>query len=567
MRRVSISNLGSRAREIELTSYAEVVLAPPAADAAHPAFSKLFVQTEFVADVGALLATRRRRSPGDAEVWAAHLAVVEGETLGDVQFETDRARFLGRGREIRHGDLDARRAAAVRTRSAPCSIRSSACAAACGSRRAPRRASRSGRWSRRRAARRSTWPTSITTRRPSNARSRWRGPRPRCSSIISASVRTRRTSSSASPTTCSTSNPTLRPSSAVLKRNERGPSTLWAHGISGDLPIVLVRIDEAEDLEIVRQLLRAHEYWRMKQLAVDLVILNERPASYAQDLQAALEALVRTSQSRSRPDGRGRPRERVRAARRPGVGRGAHAAPDRGAGGAAQPPRQPLRAGQASGGRTGCTRGPSPAPSPPRVSVPRLVSSGSRDGPARRPSRAPLRPEIEFFNGLGGFAADGREYVTILGEGQWTPAPWINVIANPSFGFQVSVEGGGYTWSSQQPREPAHAVVERSRRRPPGRGALRPRRRQRRALVSDGAADSRGGRRLRRPTRPGLQPLRARRARHRPRTAAVRAARRPDQDLAADDPQPVGRKPGASRSPPTWSGCSAPPAAPRRRSS
>jgi cyclic beta-1,2-glucan synthetase len=59
----------------------------------------------------------------------------------------------------------------------------------------------------------------------------------------------------------------------------------------------------------------------------------------------------------------------------------------------------------------------------------------------------PPRPALEFFNGLGGFAADGREYVTILGEGQWTPAPWINVIANPSFGFQVSESGSGYTWS------------------------------------------------------------------------------------------------------------------------
>ena len=101
------------------------------------------------------------------------------------------------------------------------------------------------------------------------------------------------------------SDPTLRPSSGMLKRSERGQSTLWAHGISGDLPIVLVRIDEAEELEIVRQLLRAHEYWRMKQLAVDLVILNERPTSYAQDLQASLEALVRASQSRPRPEGEG----------------------------------------------------------------------------------------------------------------------------------------------------------------------------------------------------------------------------------------------------------------------
>jgi len=98
---VSISNHGHQAREIELTSYAEIVLAPHEADRAHPAFSKLFVQTEFVADVGALLATRRRRSPGEPEIWAAHLAVVEGDTVGDAQYETDRARFIGRGRGIR----------------------------------------------------------------------------------------------------------------------------------------------------------------------------------------------------------------------------------------------------------------------------------------------------------------------------------------------------------------------------------------------------------------------------------------------------------------------------------
>ena len=81
------------------------------------------------------------------------------------------------------------------------------------------------------------------------------------------------------------SDASLRPSSDVLSRSTLERSALWAHGISGDLPIVLVRIDEAEDVEIVRQLLRAHEYWRMKQLSADLVIINEKPSSYAQDLQ------------------------------------------------------------------------------------------------------------------------------------------------------------------------------------------------------------------------------------------------------------------------------------------
>ena len=226
--------------------------------------------------------------------------------------------------------------------------------------------------------------------------------------------------------------PTLRPSSEVLKRNERGQSALWAHGISGDLPIVLVRIDEVEDLELVRQLLRAHEYWRMKRLAVDLVVLNERPSSYTADLQGALEAVLRASQSRGHPaaeDTRGAVfilrtdlisvevrsllqsvARAVLLSRRGSLFEQVHRIEE---------------------------LEPAPAPAVPHRSVPPLPT----------PDVALPRPELEFFNGLGGFDAGGREYVTLLGEGQWTPAPWINVIANPSFGFQTSVEGGGYTWS------------------------------------------------------------------------------------------------------------------------
>jgi len=102
VRRISITNEGRSTREIEVTSYAEVVLAAPGADAAHPAFSKMFVQTEFDADSGTLLATRRSREPAERPLWMFHVSVVEGETLGVLQFETDRARFLGRGRDLRN---------------------------------------------------------------------------------------------------------------------------------------------------------------------------------------------------------------------------------------------------------------------------------------------------------------------------------------------------------------------------------------------------------------------------------------------------------------------------------
>src|SRR5437879_1016023 len=147
VRRVSVANAGPRTRNIELTSYAELVLAPPAADAAHPVFSKLFVQTEYLAKIGAILATRRRRSPAEAEIWAAHLAVVEGEAVGKPEIETDRARFLGRGRDVRAPI--AVMAGRFPIPSAPSSIPSSRFDTVCGFRRAGRCASHSGRSSRR----------------------------------------------------------------------------------------------------------------------------------------------------------------------------------------------------------------------------------------------------------------------------------------------------------------------------------------------------------------------------------------------------------------------------------
>ena len=230
------------------------------------------------------------------------------------------------------------------------------------------------------------------------------------------------------------SDPTLRPTSEVLKRGGAAVSLLWSHGISGDVPIILVRVEDNSDLEIVRQLLLGHEYWRMKLLAVDLVILNERPPSYAQDLQVALEALVRANPSRPKPTEEGVQgaifilrADLISVEVRNLLLTAARA----------------VLAGHRGSLSEQVRRVPEPKPS---ASPPRRLSTSTP------PQAAPRRSALEFFNGLGGFADDGREYVATLAAGQWTPAPWINVICNPSFGFQASVEGSGYTWSlnSQQ---------------------------------------------------------------------------------------------------------------------
>src|SRR5690606_35916035 len=206
-----------------------------------------------------------------------------------------------------------------------------------------------------------------------------------------------------------------------------GPqSGLWPHAVSGDVPIVLLRIDDVEDVAQVRQLLRAHEYWRMKRLAIDLVFLNERAASYVQDLQIAIETAVRTSQSRPR------------------IG-------DEIAAGSVHALRADLMTSDAralliSAARVVLVarRGTIPvqlarlapvgpfgsAAVQPGMARPQAMPAGRREASAVSRAGAPVRPSLEFFNGLGGFDRDGEEYVTILQDGSVTPAPWINVIAN-----------------------------------------------------------------------------------------------------------------------------------------
>ena len=340
VRRVSISNLGNRTREIELTSYAEIVLAPDAADAAHPAFSKMFVQTEFEADVGALLATRRPRSTADPQVWAAHLAVVEGESAGDIQFETDRARFLGRGRAIRtpisviDGHPLSNTAGTVLDPIFSLRRRVRIPAGA--------------------TARVAFWTMVAATRAQAlDLADKHHDPTAfeRAVTLAWTQAQVQLHHLGVGPDEAHLfqrlanralySDPTLRSSSNVLKLSEGGPSKFWANGISGDLPIVLVRIDEAEDLEIVRELVRAHEYWRMKRFEVDLVILNERPPSYDQDLQTALEALYPSESGPAAFRRRSRPRNRVRSASRPGFGRGAKPPSSRSASSVAQPAGKP----------------------------------------------------------------------------------------------------------------------------------------------------------------------------------------------------------------------------------
>ncbi|WP_029349199.1 glucoamylase family protein [Bosea sp. 117] len=432
VRRVSLTNSGRLTRKIELTSYAELVLTTPATDDAHPAFAKMFVETEHLPEFGALLATRRLRTPGEPQIWAAHFAVVEGEVAAAPQYETDRARFIGRGRDVgtaaaMSGGLSLSNT--VGTVLDPIfSLRQSV-------RIAPGKVARVAFWTVV-ASSRAELLDLIDTHHDRSAFDR-----AKTLAWTQAQVQLRHLDVNveeaadfqrlAAPLLYADGR--FRSPSETILRGAGPQSGLWQHSISGDLPIVLLRIDDIEDIAQVRQLLRAHEYWRMKRLAVDLVFINERSSSYVQDLQIAIETAVRTNASR------------------PLLG-------EEPAQGAVYVLRTDLmsvesRALVQSVARVvlSARRGAivdqlarvHRAPHPPAVRR-RDRNVTSMHGPV--PSLEP--PTLEFFNGLGGFDKDGREYVTVLAQERTTPAPWINVVANAGFGFQISAEGSGYTWSA-----------------------------------------------------------------------------------------------------------------------
>ncbi|MGC2292007.1 MAG: glucoamylase family protein, partial [Candidatus Acidiferrales bacterium] len=429
VRRVSLTNLGVRARDIQVTSYAELSLTTQAADVAHPAFAKLFVETEYEADVGGLLATRRKRSDDEASIWAAHVVTVDGETVGDLQYESDRVRFVGRARNLRNpisvmdgrplsgtvgSVLDPifslRRTVRVPAGSTVHLIFSTIAAAT--------REEALDLADKYRDLR--TFDRTLTLA--------WTQAQVQLHHLGISSEEALLFQRLANAVLYVDSS--LRPAADVLARTPLDVSTLWAQGISGDLPIILARIDDSDDVEIIRQLLRAHEYWRMKQLQADVVIINEKAASYVQELHDSLEALVRGSKLRLSTDSAGLSGKIFLL-------------------------RGDLLSDQARAQLQSVAR--AVLLSRRGTLAEQIVRSqtAETEAPALlRPPRAPKRQDLpmpernlQFFNGLGGFAENGREYVIALSEELRTPEPWINVIANPDFGFLVSESGAGFTWS------------------------------------------------------------------------------------------------------------------------
>jgi cellobiose phosphorylase len=443
LRRVRITNSGAARRTVEVTSYTEPVLASAAADALHPAFSKLFVQTQILERPAAVLCARRARSPDEATPWMFQLMAVHAvraargavPKVSAITHETDRAEFIGRGNDLQAPN-------ALRARG-PLSNRAGAvldpiAASRCSITLAPDQTvvvdvvvgigdSRAAcvalaeKYQDRRLAERVfelAWTHSQVVLHQLNA------------SEADAQLYARLAGG------VIYAQPGWRADSAVLLRNRRGQSGLWGYGISGDLPIVLLQIGNADNIELARQLVQAHAWWRLKGLAVDLVIWNEERDIYRHRLQEQITGLISAGVEAHFIDRPGgifvRHAEQIAHEDRILLQSVARAVFSDSRGSLAeqinrrtQRPHRPARFVPVR-----------PAERRAQVGVADTSTGGSRGA---------LRGTTGN-NGIGGFSVDGSEYVIAPAAGERPPAPWINVLANARFGCVISEAGSAYTW-------------------------------------------------------------------------------------------------------------------------
>ncbi len=422
VRRVTLVNTSRKTCQLELTSYLELALAPHRTDRAHPAFNKLFIETEWLPNCEALVARRRLRASDDRPVWVAHLMVPES-SIEAAEFETDRAQFLGRGRTLENPEALTRRLTnsigfvldpifSLRRRVTILPnqrFQFALVTVVAESREAV--VTLAGRYSEFHTCARAfetAWTHSqLEMRRLHIRRADVQTFQQLAGLIIFPQAQ-------------------LRPPPARLGRRAEGQRALWRQGVSGDLPIVVVMIGHLRDMEVVREILTAHTFWHLRGLKVDLVLVSEELPSYEEPLT---ENLRRLTEAQAHLTGVDQPggvylRSATKISKEELIALQAAA-------------RMVLVA--ARGTLRQQLAATAPAAAKPRQLVP---GRQYREEPS-----APLPfMELKYFNGLGGFTEDGKEFVIYLGPSTHTPLPWINIMANPKFGSLVSESGAEFVW-------------------------------------------------------------------------------------------------------------------------
>jgi cellobiose phosphorylase len=430
LRRLSIRNGADAATTLSLTTYAETVLEAPGPDAAHPAFEKLFVQTEILPQVQAIVSRRRPQAPEDAALWMFHVLLPADCVRSAVSYETDRMRFIGRGRSTADPQaLDSDGALSGTAGAVLDPVAALRCQVAVGAGQTAVVDVLSG----------------VATGRAACLALVQRCSEPGYADHVLAGAKARARQALAD-LRCSEADATrynelaaallvadaaMRAPAGVLALNTQGQSGLWRFAVSGDLPIVLLTLHGLTQLGLARHLLQAHAHWRGHGLAVDLVIVVAAEAAAAAGLHAAvLDALAETGQAAllGQPGG-----FHLLAAEAVGEGGKrllqsvARVVLD-----AADGPLDVQLASRHAHGAVAVELRLTP-PTPPA-------------GPTSSESPNPPPGELAFDNGCGGFSADGREYVITASASRMTPLPWINVLANPLFGTLVSESGSASTW-------------------------------------------------------------------------------------------------------------------------
>ncbi|MES2431885.1 MAG: glucoamylase family protein [Bacteroidota bacterium] len=425
LRRIHITNRSRKKRIIEITSYAEVVLVPPLAEEMHPAFSNLFVETAIDEASHAIICTRRPRTAEEQVPWMFHLMKVNDAEVQDISYETNRSQFIGRGNTLQKpkamiGDtpLSGSKGAvldpiiSMRYRIVIEPHAAATIDVIIGI--ADTKEQCNGLIAKYQDFHLTNrvlelaWTHSQVILRQINA-SEWDAQlyARLAGSIIFA-------------------NDSLRTDAAVIIKNQRGQSGLWGYSISGDLPIVLLQIEDSSNIELVKQMIQAHAYWRMKGLLVDLIIWNEDHGGYRQVLQNQILSLlnpvlaadvkdqpggifIRSSDQISNED-----RILFQTVARVVIS-------DR------------LGTLEEQITRRNKLKIATPYFSPTKFYPSNFTTIEKPTG-------------LQFFNGLGGFSPDGKEYVIVTDPTQTTPAPWCNVLANPDFGTVITESGQSYTW-------------------------------------------------------------------------------------------------------------------------
>lgn len=426
LRRIRLTNRSRQITTLDVTSYSEVVLAVPAQDAQHPAFSNLFVQTEILPERQAILCHRRPRSEGESVPWMFHLLAVHDAAAEHLSYETDRMAFIGRGNTLANPQSMSNEQLSGSQGSVLDPVVAIRCQLTLGSERSVTVNLVSGIAESREACLElvEKYQDRLLTDRVFDLA--WTH-----SQVVLRQLNATESDGQLYARLANSviySNRSLRADSALLMQNRRGQSGLWGYSISGDLPIVLLRISNVENINLVKQLVHAHAYWRMKGLIVDLVIWNEDRTGYRQLIQDQIMALLASGEEANLLDKPGgifvriadfiSPEDRIlfqsvaRAIIKDNRGTLAE-----------QLSHRKLR----------------------EPNIPALLPSRTHQ-PQQLSLQEAQRADLILQNGLGGFTADGREYVITTTHGRVTPLPWVNVLANQFFGTVVSESGLGYTW-------------------------------------------------------------------------------------------------------------------------